>query len=170
METAFDLLAAQPFLAGIDEHHLERLSYCTSRSVCHAGNRIFAEGGRADRFWLINKGRVDLDTHVPGRGDVVVGSLGPSDVLGWSWLFEPYRWHFGAVAVETTYSLCLDAAAVRRLCEQDFQLGYELTTRFNRVVIERLQATRMRLLDLLATVDSKDGSAGPVLKHRSGAA
>jgi CRP-like cAMP-binding protein len=146
MDTAYDLLAAQPFLAGVPDHHLERLSYCASRAVFHAGNRVFAEGGRADRFWLINRGRVDLDTRLPGRGDVVVESLGAGAVLGWSWLYEPYRWHFGAVAVETTFTLSMDAAAVRRLCAQDSQLGYELTDRFARVVIERLQATRMRLL------------------------
>jgi CRP/FNR family transcriptional regulator, cyclic AMP receptor protein len=148
METAYDMLAAQPFLAGLPDDHLERLSYLTSRSVFHTGNRVFSEGSRADRFWLITRGKVNLDTHVPGRGDVVVETLGPGSVLGWSWLFPPYRWHFGAVAVETTFTLGLDGAGVRRLCEQDHQLGYELTSRFMQVVVERLQATRMRLLDL----------------------
>jgi CRP/FNR family cyclic AMP-dependent transcriptional regulator len=148
METAYDMLAAQPFLAGLPDHHLERLSYLTSRSVFHTGNRVFSEGSRADRFWLITRGKVNLDTHVPGRGDVVVETIGAGSVLGWSWLFPPYRWHFGAVAVETTFALGLDGAGVRRLCEQDHQLGYELTGRFMEVVVERLQATRMRLLDL----------------------
>jgi CRP/FNR family cyclic AMP-dependent transcriptional regulator len=148
METAYDMLAAHPFLAGLPDHHLERLSYLTSRSVFHTGNRVFSEGSRADRFWLITRGKVNLDTHVPGRGDVVVETLGPGSALGWSWLFPPYRWHFGAVAVETTFTLGLDGVEVRRLCEQDHQLGYELTNRFMQVVVERLQATRMRLLDL----------------------
>jgi CRP/FNR family transcriptional regulator, cyclic AMP receptor protein len=148
METAYDLLAAQPFLDGLSAHHLERLSYLSSRSVFHARNRVFAEGGRADRFWLINRGRVNLDTHVPGKGDMVLETLGAGAVLGWSWLFPPYRWHFGAVAIETTFTLSLDGPGVRRLCEEDHQLGYELTDRFMRVVVDRLQATRLRLLDL----------------------
>jgi CRP/FNR family cyclic AMP-dependent transcriptional regulator len=148
METAYDMLAAQPFLAGLPDDNLERLSYLTSRSVFHTGNRVFSEGSRADRCWLITRGKVNLDTHVPGRGDVVVETLGAGCVLGWSWLFPPYRWHFGAVAVETTFALGLDGTGVRRLCEQDHQLGYELTSRFMQVVVERLQATRMRLLDL----------------------
>jgi CRP-like cAMP-binding protein len=85
---------------------------------------------------------------LPGRGDVVVETLGPGAVLGWSWLFEPYRWHFGAVAVEETLTVEMDGAGVRRLCEQDPALGYELTRRFMAVVVHRLQANRMRLLDL----------------------
>ena len=148
METAQDLLAVQPFLDGLTDRQLEHLSYWAKRSMFHAGNRLFREGGQADRFWLIGKGRVNLDTHVPGRGDVVVETLGPGAVLGWSWLFPPYRWHFGAVALETTFAMALDAHGVRELCDRDPVLGYELTSRFMRVVVERLQATRIRLLDL----------------------
>jgi CRP-like cAMP-binding protein len=147
METAYDLLAAQPFLAGLSDRHLRQLSYMASRTVFPAGSRVFSEGSRADRFWLINRGRVDLDTYVPGRGNVIVESLGAGAVLGWSWLFPPYRWHFGALAVETTFALTLDAFGVRRLCDADHELGYELTRRFMQVVVDRLQATRMRLID-----------------------
>jgi CRP/FNR family cyclic AMP-dependent transcriptional regulator len=147
-ETSYELLAAQPFLAGLADRHLRLLSYTASRSVLHAGSRVFSEGSRADRFWLINRGRVDLDTQVPGRGSVVVESLGAGAVLGWSWMFPPYRWHFGALAVETTFAVRLDAFGVRRLCDSDHDLGYQLTRRFMQVVVDRLQATRMRLLDL----------------------
>ncbi|NJC72457.1 cyclic nucleotide-binding domain-containing protein [Planosporangium thailandense] len=146
--TSYDLLAASAFLTGLSEGHLRQLSYTASRCVFRAGSRVFAEGGHADRFWLINAGRIDLDTHVPGRGDVVVETLGPGAVLGWSWLFPPYRWHFGAFAPQTTFAVSLDASGVRRLCERDPALGYQLTSRFVQVVVERLQATRMRLLDL----------------------
>jgi len=69
-------------------------------------------------------------------------------VLGWSWLFPPYRWHFGASAVETTLALELDGPGVRSLCEHDPALGYLLVSRFMGLVVERLQATRLRLLDL----------------------
>jgi CRP/FNR family transcriptional regulator, cyclic AMP receptor protein len=148
METAFDLLAAQPFLAGLTDHQLDRLSMWSKRSLFHAGTLIFREGSQADRFWLIRQGRVNLGTHVPGRGDVVVETLGPGSVLGWSWLFPPYRWHFTAVAVETTMSVELDAAGIRQLCQRDPSLGYELATRFMQVMLDRLQATRLRLLDL----------------------
>src|SRR3954452_13777395 len=77
METAFDLLAAQPFLAGLTDRQLRRLSSFASRSAFHAGNRVIHEGSRADRFWLIEDGRVDVDTHLPEYGDVVVETLGP---------------------------------------------------------------------------------------------
>ncbi len=148
METAYDMLAAQPFLKGLTDRQLERLSLWSKRAMFHAGSRVFREGGRADRFWLIKQGQVALDTQLPGRGRVIVETLGPGSVLGWSWLFPPYRWHFGAVAVETTFAVELDGPGVRELCASDLAIGYELTSRFMQVVVDRLQATRMRLLDL----------------------
>jgi CRP-like cAMP-binding protein len=147
METAFDLLLAQPFLSGLTDHHLDRLSLWAKRSLFHAGTRLFNEGGHADRFWIIREGRVALDTHVPGVGDVVIDQVGPGEVLGWSWLFSPYRWHFGAVATQTTFGIELDGPGVRALCLRDPDLGYQLSTRFMQVMLHRLQATRVRLLD-----------------------
>jgi CRP/FNR family cyclic AMP-dependent transcriptional regulator len=146
--TTYDLLAGHPFLAGMDADQLTRLAVWGHRSVFHAGARVFDEGGHADRFWLIRDGHVSLDTHLPGHGDVVVDTLGPGTVLGWSWLFPPYRWHYGATAIEPTLTVVLDGHGVRRLCEEDPAIGYELHRRFMTVVVNRLQATRVRLLDL----------------------
>src|SRR6478752_1543707 len=106
METAYDILTRQQFLAGLSDHQLETLSHSSKRAFLHAGSRVFREDTPADRFWLIQRGRVNLDIHVPGRGDVVVETIGPGAVLGWSWLFPPYRWHFDATAVENT--MCVE--------------------------------------------------------------
>lgn len=151
--TTYQLLSAHPFLTGMTDQQLNDLSAWGTRSVFHAGARVFSEGGRATRFWLIRDGHVNLDTQVRDRGTVVVDTLGPGAVLGWSWLFPPYRWHFGAVTLEETLTVEMDAAGIRRLCEQDPALGYELTRRFTEVVVARLQATRVRLL-------SQDGPQG----------
>jgi CRP/FNR family cyclic AMP-dependent transcriptional regulator len=115
-----------------------------------SGNRIFEENGEADGFWLIHRGRVALDLHVPGSGDVVIETLGDWDVLGWSWLFPPYRWHFGAKALTGTNAIEFDAAPVRAACFADPVLGHALTGRFLGVMADRLQAARIRLLDLYA--------------------
>lgn len=144
----YDLLVAHPFLAGMAPQRLGRLASWGTRSLFHTGARVFSEGGKAERFWLIRDGQVALDIHVPGRGDLLIETLGPGAVLGWSWLFPPYRWRYGATAVTQTLTVAFDAAAVRRACTEDPELGYELYRRFIAVVTDRLQATRLRLLDL----------------------
>jgi CRP/FNR family transcriptional regulator, cyclic AMP receptor protein len=148
METTYDLLAAQPFLNGLTPAQLDKLSCWSKKSMFHAGARLFEEGGRADRCWIIREGHVTLDTHLPGRPDAIVETLGPGAVLGWSWLFAPYRWHFDARALTQVRATAFDGACLRGKCNADPALGYALMSRFAQVLIERLQWTRLRLLDL----------------------
>lgn len=145
--TTIDMLAEQPFLTGLTEHQLSLLAPLTSRSMFHAGNRIFSQGTPAEQFWLIIDGRVYLDAEVPGYDNFVLETLKPGAVLGWSWLFPPHRWHFGAVAIITTRTLTFDGPRVRALCQRDPSLGYDLSTRFLQVMGERLQSARRRLQD-----------------------
>ena len=141
-------LASHEFLREMSSPHLARLATVAHLDDVLAGHRFFEEGQHADRFWLLQEGRVMLDLHVPGRGDVIIESLGPGTVLGWSWLFPPYHWRFGASAAEPVRAIVLDAPAVRVMCATDPALGYELTRRFTAVMLDRLQNTRLRLLDL----------------------
>jgi CRP-like cAMP-binding protein len=150
MTSTRTLLAEQPFLDGLAPSSLDRLSAWAHPVYRNAGHRLFAAGRPADRFWLIRGGHVALDLHTPGRGDVVIETLEPDAVLGWSWLFPPRRWQFGAVAVEPMRAIEFNAAGIRHLMADDPVLGYELTRRFMAVMLDRLQATRTRLLDVYA--------------------
>jgi CRP/FNR family transcriptional regulator, cyclic AMP receptor protein len=145
-----DRVSAHPFLAALAPEHRTALADDATAVSLAAGARVFAEGSAADRFWLLESGGVALDMPVPGRGDVVVETLAGPTVLGWSWLYPPYRWHFGAVAREPSDALAFDATAVRRRCGADAVFGYAILNLFAPVIIRRLQATRLRMLDLYA--------------------
>jgi CRP-like cAMP-binding protein len=144
MKRTRELLDEHPFIAGLSPRGLNRLSAYGHRGMFRAGQQVFAEGGNADRFWLLRDGEVELSL-ATGSRRVPIDRLGDGDVLGWSWLFSPYRWHFDAVAVRDTHVVGFDAAGVRRLCDEDTEVGYELFYRFLEVVVRRMQATRMRL-------------------------
>jgi len=150
MTRTVDLLADHPFLTGLPHEWLQRLSSHGHPSVRQSGHRLFHEGRVADRFWLIRSGRIALDITDAHRGDLVVDHIGAGSVLGWSWLFPPYRWHFGAVATELTYTVEFDATGVRRLIADDAELGRELTMRFMAVLVDRLQTSRARIAELYA--------------------
>jgi CRP/FNR family transcriptional regulator, cyclic AMP receptor protein len=148
MNDIYELLLEQPFLVGLSDREIERLAACARRSMVHTGLRIFTEGGRADRFWLIQRGAVRLYVPVPGKGDLAVDTLGPHAVLGWSWLFHPYRWTCGATALEAVHTVEFDAARVRELCDSDPEFGYEMVRRFMKVVADRLRHLRRRVVHL----------------------
>jgi CRP/FNR family transcriptional regulator, cyclic AMP receptor protein len=150
MLSVFDLLVMHPAVGDLPTGWLRRLAPL-GRPVFHgAGHRLFREGERADRFWLVHAGEVAIDLHVPGRGDVVVEQLGAGSVIGWSWLLAPYLWRFGAVVADEIRAVEFGAAGVRAVIGEDPDLGRELEHRFMGVVADRLQATRHRLIDLYA--------------------
>ena len=144
--TTREEVARHPFLAGLTDDQVTVLRAAACSVHLPAGTRIFDEGGVADRFWLLTDGLVHLDTVVPGRGGVIIESLAAGTVLGWSWLFPPHTWQFGAVATEPTLAIEFPGTELRQLCAADPVLGYDLTTRLMGVVVHRLQATRARLV------------------------
>jgi CRP/FNR family cyclic AMP-dependent transcriptional regulator len=143
--------ASQPFFTGFGTAHLRTLCQDAHATSYAAAERLFTEGGTADRFWLLESGSVALDLRVPGRGDQVVETLLPGTVLGWSWLDPPYRWQFGAVARTPLETIVFDAAAVRRRCAAAPAFGYAVLRLFVPVIAQRLHATRLRVLDLYAS-------------------
>jgi CRP-like cAMP-binding protein len=152
-------VSTHPFFAKLTGSQLATLAGDGTPVTYGPGERIFTEGGAADRFWLIETGSVALDMRVPGRGDQILETLVGGTVLGWSWLHAPYRWHFGAIARETTATVAFDAASVRRRCDADPALGYAILRCFTPVITQRLQATRLRVLDLYAS-PAQAGRAG----------
>ena len=148
IEVTAAALATHPFLHGMTREQLAVLAAAASDVMFPAGQRLFEDGGNADHFWLIESGHVTLDLHVPGQGRMKIESIGMGELLGWSWLFPPYRWAFGAVAATPVKAFEFGAPTVRASCASDPELGYELTTRLARVVASRLQATRVRLISV----------------------
>jgi CRP-like cAMP-binding protein len=138
-------LAAHPFLRGIRPGQLEALGAAASDVTFEPGQRIFEVGGYAGRFWLIQSGHIHLDVHVQGE-PVIVETVGIGDLLGWSWLFPPFTWAFGAVALSPVRAFEFDAAAVRACLAADPALGGEVTRRVAGVMVKRLTAARTRLL------------------------
>jgi CRP/FNR family transcriptional regulator, cyclic AMP receptor protein len=106
------------------------------------------EGDPADAFYVLREGAVALQTEVPGRGAIVLQTLHDGELLGWSWLVPPYRVAFDARSLGTTHAIALDGACLRGKCEADPALGYALLKILSTVFVERLQDTRLRLLDL----------------------
>ncbi len=152
MRTLDELIADSPMFAGLDAAYLQLISGCARNQHVEAGTLLLREGEPADLFYLIRRGTVALEVHAPGRGPLLIETLYSGDVVGWSWLFPPYRWQMDGRATEACELITFDGACLRGKCEDDQVLGYELMKRFASNVISRLQATRMQLLDVYGRV------------------
>ena len=148
MKTLEPLLAEHPVFKGLAPHYIELLVGCASNVRFEPDQYIFREGQPANTFYILREGCVALEIFVPGRGPITLETLSAGQVLGWSWLIPPYRHHFNAHVVEMTRAFALDAECLRNKSEQDHDLGYELLKRFSTMVIDRMQAAQLQLLDV----------------------
>ena len=148
METLEPILAKHPFLKGLEPRHLKILVGCASNVRFNAGQFLFHEDEEANEFYMIRGGKVAVQIQGAERGPITVQTIGEGDVLGWSWLIPPYRWRFDAKALELTRAIALDGKCLRTKSEEDHDLGYALLKRFAGIIVERLEAARLQLLDV----------------------
>ena len=137
-----------PLFEGLSEEELELIAGCGANVRFREGELLFRDGDEASTFYLLRHGSVALETFVPARGAVTIETLDAGEIVGWSWLFPPYRWHFDARALSLVRATSFDGACLRTKCESDARLGYDLMSRFAQMVIDRLEWTRLRLLDV----------------------
>jgi CRP/FNR family transcriptional regulator, cyclic AMP receptor protein len=146
------LLAEVPLFESLSADARAVIAGCGGNRGFRDGDYILREGEREDRFYVIRGGAVALEIFVPQRGPLVIETLHEGDPLGWSWLFPPYTVRFDARAVGSVNTLEFDGACLRAKSDADPALGYGLMKLFGGVIVERLQHTRLRLLDIYAPV------------------
>ncbi len=140
-------VALHPFLVGMNRTQLALLTDCAMATHFKPGQIIFHEGEPANRFYLLETGKVMLESGEGFGKPVVVETIGAGDLLGWSWMFPPYVWHFTARAVEPTEAIFFYGTILREW-ERDPSLGYQLYKRMAPVMLRRLQAARKKMLAL----------------------
>lgn len=146
-DTLEQALLSHPFFDGMEKEHIASLLECAHVVTFQPGDYLCREGEEARSCYLVNSGHVALKIHMP-ENPVTLETLSQGDVLGWSWMFPPYRWHFDAKAVEMVDAVSLDGHCLRDKCDSEPELGVQLLKRFAELIFQRLQATRLQLLDI----------------------
>ncbi|MDH3602829.1 MAG: cyclic nucleotide-binding domain-containing protein [Candidatus Tectomicrobia bacterium] len=147
-QTLEPIISQHRFFQDLEPAYLRFIVECAANVRFKAEEFLFHEGEAANQFYLIRHGRVALQIFIPGRGPTTLVTIEAGEVLGWSWLFPPYRWHFDARAVELTRAIAFEGQCLRDKCDADPKLGYVLMQRFSRIMTQRLQAARLQLVDM----------------------
>lgn len=148
MENLQRLIAEHPFFHGMDDSHLALLAGCATNVRFGPGEYLIRTGREASSIYLLRHGRVALEIAAPGHPPIAFQTLSAGEVLGWSWLQPPYLALYDARVVEAAVALALDGKCIRGKCESDHDLGYEVFKRFSHLMAQRLQATRLQVLDV----------------------
>lgn len=141
-------LADHPFFAGLPRTDIDLITGCAMNVRFPAETYMFREGDPSDRFYLLRTGRVAVEIASPATGAIIIRTVGPGDILVFSWLFPPYRMQFDGRTLDDVHAFAFDAVCLRNKCDEDPRLGYELMKRFSQVLLDQLQATRLQVLDV----------------------
>jgi CRP/FNR family cyclic AMP-dependent transcriptional regulator len=151
MEGLERIIREHPFFSGLSEEFTALVCGCAKNVRFEASQYLFHEGQPADEFYLLRHGRVALEIASPGRGSLTFETLSEGAIVGVSWLVPPYRWTYDARALTLVRAIAMDAACLRRKCEDDHHLGYDMMKRFIPPLVERLHSTRLQVLDVYGT-------------------
>jgi len=135
------------FFSDLSDHHVKAMTDCAKTIEFPEQYYIFRAGDAANYFYVIHDGLVSIEMLIPGRGVTRVQTVDRGEVLGWSWITSPFRWHFDARTMRRTHALAFDVNHLREKCDEDHSLGYAMMKGLTDVIVARLDATRSQLLD-----------------------
>jgi CRP-like cAMP-binding protein len=153
VETLERILAEIPLFRDMKHEHLAMIAGCASNVRLEMGEFAARAGEPADAFWVVRQGRLALEISGAPRESVTIQTVGENEVLGWSWLLPPQEWHFDARALTLTRALRFDGRCLRGKFETDYEFGYEIMRRFAQIIVQRLEATSLQLIDVYGDHD-----------------
>lgn len=148
MKSIYDLLNQHDFFREMPNSDLQIISGCGTNIHIKSGNYLARDGENADHFYVIRSGLVSVEIQTPPRGARIIQTLRSNDIAGWNWIFPPYKWAFDLRVVEDMSAVVLDGKCLRDKCDADNRMGYLLMKQFAKIMAQRLQATRLQLLDV----------------------
>jgi CRP/FNR family transcriptional regulator, cyclic AMP receptor protein len=143
-------LRQHPLLRGLNHDQLVLLADCALTAEFGPGDVVFRQGDPARLFYLIESGKVILESGNDYGAPVIIETIGAGDLLGWSWMMPPYRWHFTARAIKPTRAIYFAGTILRYYCDRGQSLGFELHKVMSQIIMKRLQAARKKMLGVHA--------------------
>lgn len=140
-------LASHAFFKGLPDGLLKAAADGAKLHAYRAGEFLLREGRVADELFAVVDGKVALEVFAADRRRITVQTVGPGEVLGWSWLSPPHRWSLDAIAVKTTHALAIQASALWARFAAEPAEGYEFLLRLVPVLAGRIQGMEMQLLE-----------------------
>ena len=161
-QTLIDALQTIPWFQDLDQEYFDELAKISKLIEVEAGVSLYQQGEKQDYVYIILNGRVAIEIAIPGKGRTRIYTAEPQEILGWSSVTPVVRQRTaGAVTVLPCTLIRMKASKLRKLCEKNHSLGYQVMRRIANVAASRLLVTRFQLLDIFAHANAnKEGKHG----------
>jgi CRP/FNR family cyclic AMP-dependent transcriptional regulator len=131
-------------LGYLTDSMLEKLIPLVERLHLNEQDYLFRQGDLAERFFMLNRGKVLLEQRISDKMTVSIESIRPGYSIGWSGIraggLEPYsRYTSDAICTETSELFAINGEELNNLLDDDHDMGYMLCRRLIRVISRRLR-------------------------------
>jgi len=133
------------------DEQLSKLAALATEEKYTAGTQMYQKGDIARSLFLVQKGKIVLfmesylGPHKPPM-QVTVDMITKGESMGWSAVVEPYLYTLGALCIDDSEMIALDAARLRQLMEEDSIIGFKIMRAVAKVISSRLTHTRIILV------------------------
>jgi CRP/FNR family transcriptional regulator, cyclic AMP receptor protein len=143
-----EILGCHPFAHAWTSAQVECLAGCGTKYALRRGEYLWRQGEKLSNLYLICSGEAALEISLPQQGAVQIEEFGSGDVLGAPCLANGQRASFDARAVTGLQALCLHGKLLGTAFAANHELAHEVFQRFAAVTFDKLESTRLRLLEL----------------------
>jgi len=143
-----EMLEKLSFLEGFAPEYLKPLASVAKVVDVEPNEIVFQEKQNSPNIYIVVEGQVALEIWATGRGMTQVQNVGPGKLLGWSVLLGEGPMTATARAVEASRLVVINALQALDACEENPRFGMEFMRRTALALSKRLNATRLKLLDI----------------------
>lgn len=161
-----ELIRRYPFFANLNEDQIVTLAQAADEVSVEAGYCFFCDEDELNTFYLVVEGEAAIVIPVPDQDveqkvsgqltgelqteDVIVSTIEPGQVFGWSALVPPHSSTAWAKTTKPSRMITFDCTQLRPIFEEDTGFGYLMMQKAAQVTRERLRDLRIEVLAYLA--------------------
>ncbi len=157
-----DAIKNIPWFIDLTPAQIDRLLGIANITSVATGEMLFREGDREEFMYVILEGQLNLDTYIPSQGTHCIYTADPLDILGWSTMTPVVRQRTAsATAISPVKLLRFESVALKRMCDEDHDLGYLVMKRLANVVASQYLVDRLVLYDLIMKISQEQPVPAP---------
>ncbi len=136
-------------LKGLSKQQRQKLRSLGQIELYDPNRVICAEGAQARKFYLVEEGRVSVESQVCRGMQFPISIVYPGQAFGWSALIQPHVYTATVMALSKTRVIAIEQEALLAMLQSDPSIGFILMQNVASIVASRLRTVELALVGLL---------------------
>ncbi len=142
-------IEAVAIFRGLSEEQISKVMALSEKETLPSGTTVFHQGDEARTLYIVDSGRVAINTSIQDGKWAPVCIVSSGGVFGWSCLVPPYQLTASATTFAETAVTRFDASALKELFSREPAIGYVMIQNVGELISSRLKNARLELIGVV---------------------